>query len=216
MEAKQTCKEAEAGLGPDDGVQTNQTLQGDKELWSCDQVEGGQAEGEGGGETLKLRWEGIVEQGEGQGGEAERGGHHEEGEGEEGEEGGGGTGVGGEAVDGECKYGKGSTAGHRGEDVEGLPREISAAGCNHDDTANDLDESNNDGWEMLARVAASHLEQLDGKEVDGELSGEDHDKDKDADGGKGVHVFPVDRLHSFNQIRSWLLVLYLFRSSFVI
>ena len=67
---------------------------------------------------------------------------------------------------------------------------------------------------MLARVAASHLEQLDGKEVDGELSGEDHDEDKYADGGKGVHVFPVDRLHSFNQIRSWLLVLYLFRSSF--
>jgi len=60
---------------------------------------------------------------------------------------------------------------------------------------------------MLARVAASHLKQLDGKEVNGELSGEDHDKDEDADGGKAVHVFPVDRLHSFNQVRSWLLVL---------
>jgi len=86
-----------------------------------------------------------VEQGEGQGGEAERGGHHEEGEGEEGEEGGGGAGVGGEAVDGECEYGEGSTAGHRGEDVEGLPGETSAAGCDQDDTANDLDESNDDG-----------------------------------------------------------------------
>ena len=67
---------------------------------------------------------------------------------------------------------------------------------------------------MLARVAASHLEQLDGKEVNGELSGEDHDKDEDADGGKAVHVFPVDRLHSFNQVRSWLLVLDLFKEQF--
>ena len=67
---------------------------------------------------------------------------------------------------------------------------------------------------MLARVAASHLEQLDGKEVDGELSGEDHDKDEDADGGKGVHVFPVDRLHSLNEVRGWLLVFYLFKYQF--
>ena len=88
----------------------------------------------------------MVEQGEGQGGEPERGGHHEEGEGEEGEEGGGGgAGVGSEAVDGECEYGEGSTARHRGEDVERLPRETSAAGCDQDDTANDLDESNDDG-----------------------------------------------------------------------
>jgi len=109
-------------------------------------VESGQTESESGGKTLKLWWEGVVEQGEGQGGEPERGGHHEEGEGEEGEEGGGGgAGVGGEAVDGECEYGEGSTAGHRGEDVERLPGETSAAGCDQDDTANDLDESNDDG-----------------------------------------------------------------------
>ena len=64
---------------------------------------------------------------------------------------------------------------------------------------------------MLAWIAASHLEQLDGKEVNGELPGEDHDKDKDADGGKGVHVLPVDRLHSFNQVRGWLLALHLLK-----
>ena len=64
MESKQTCKEAKAGLRPNDGVQTDQTLQGDEELRGCDEVEGGKAEGEGGGEALKLWWEGIVEQGE--------------------------------------------------------------------------------------------------------------------------------------------------------
>ena len=73
-----------------------------------------------------------------------------------------------------------------------------------------MDKSNDDGGEMLTWIAASHLEQLDGKEVNGELPGEDHDEDEGADGGKGVHVLPVDRLHSFNQVRAWLLVLYLF------
>jgi len=86
-----------------------------------------------------------MEQVEGEGGEAKRGGHHEEGEGEEGDEGGGGAGVGGEAEDGKCKYGKGNTTRHGGEDVEGLPREISVAGCERDDTANNLDERNDDG-----------------------------------------------------------------------
>merc|ERR550532_3747843 len=82
VESKQTCKEAKAGLRPNDGAQTDQTLQGDEELRGCDEVEGSQAEGEGGGEALKLWWEGIVEQGEGQRCEAKRGGHHEEGEGD--------------------------------------------------------------------------------------------------------------------------------------
>ena len=62
-------------------------------------------------------------------------------------------------------------------------------------------------------MAASHLEQLNGKEVNGELSGEDHDKDEDADGRKGVHVLPVDRLHSFDQVWCWLLVLHLFNET---
>ena len=90
----------------------------------------------------------------------------------------------------------------------------SLALSNHDDTANDMDKSNDDGGEMLAWIAASHLEQLDGKEVNGELCGEDHDEDEDADGGKGVLVLPVDRLHSLNEVRGWLLVLYL-KSSLV-
>ena len=207
MKSKQGGEEAKAGLSPDHGVETNQALQGDKELGGGEQVEGGEHQGDRRGERLQLRWEGVVEEVEGQRGEAHGRGDHEEGEGEEREEGGRRARVRCEAVDGEREDGQGGPADHRGEDVQRLAGEVATAGCDQDGAANKLEQGNDDRREMFAAMAACHLEKLDCKEVNGELPGEDHDEDKDADGGKGVHVLSVDCLQAFDQVWGGLAIL---------
>ena len=148
-----------------------------------------------------------MEEVEGQGGEAHGRRHHEEGEGEEGEEGGRRARVRCEAVDGEREDGQGGSADHRGEYVQRLAGEVATAGCDQDGAAHKLEQGSDDRREMFAAMAARHLEKLDCKEVNGELPREDHDEDKDADGGKGVHVLSVDRLQALNQVWGGLAVL---------
>ena len=115
-----------------------------------------------------------------------------------------------EVVARDSKQGQGRSAHKGGEDVEGLSGEASVQ-KDEDDAADNVDEGNNDCGEMLNVVMTSSLlEDLNGVEVYGELSGEDHEKYKAAECGKRVHVLPVDGEDAFNEVRGGLLVLQLF------
>ena len=165
------------------------------------------------GDCDEIMWaylgrEGVMEQGEGEGGDAEWSGQHEDGEGEKWEQGGGRVVV-VKVVATDPKQGQGRSAHKGGEDVEGLSGEASVQQDEYD-AADNVDEGNNDCGEMLNVVMTSSLlEDLDGVEVYGELAGEDHEKYKAADSGKGVHVLPIDGEDAFNEVRGGLLVLQL-------